>query len=72
MTPNTDRIFRYTVQGMACDHCVSAVREEVAAIPGVERVEVDLASGRLEVTATQLDDDAVAAAVAEAGYEVAP
>lgn len=63
----------YTVTGMTCAHCVASVREEVGAIPGVEAVEVDLASGRLAVSSgAPLEDAAVRAAVAEAGYEVAP
>jgi copper chaperone len=35
----------FTVTGMACEHCVASVREEVGALPGVASVEVDLASG---------------------------
>jgi copper chaperone CopZ len=61
----------YTVQGMTCDHCVLSVREEVAEVPGVSAVDVDLASGRLTVTGRDLSDVAVYDAVAEAGYEVA-
>ena len=61
----------YTVTGMTCGHCVSAVTEEVSAVPGVTAVDVDLASGRLTVTSdTPVDDDAVRAAVDEAGYEL--
>ncbi|MGY1829623.1 heavy-metal-associated domain-containing protein [Geodermatophilus sp. SYSU D01180] len=62
----------YTVTGMTCQHCVASVTEEVSEIPGVTDVEVDLASGGLTVTSdTPVDDAAVRAAVAEAGYEVA-
>ena len=62
----------YTVVGMTCGHCVTAVTEEVAALPGVTAVDVDLASGGLSVTSdSAVDDDAVHAAVVEAGYEVA-
>jgi copper chaperone len=61
----------YTVTGMTCGHCVSAVTEEVTQVPGVTTVDVDLASGRLTVTSdAPVDDDAVRAAVDEAGYEV--
>jgi len=67
-TAPTDR--SYTVAGMTCNHCVSSVREEVSEVAGVERVDVDLASGRLEVAGEGFSDEAVAAAVAEAGYEV--
>ena len=62
----------YTVTGMTCGHCVGAVTEEVTRVPGVTAVDVDLASGRLTVTSdTPVDDDAVRAAVDEAGYELA-
>ena len=62
----------YTVTGMTCGHCVNAVTEEVTTVPGVTAVDVDLASGALTVTSEQpVDDDAVRAAVEEAGYEVA-
>lgn len=60
-----------TVQGMTCSHCVLSVREEVSEVPGVRAVNVDLASARMTVSGEKLDDGAVRAAVAEAGYEVA-
>ena len=59
----------WTVEGMTCSHCVNAVTEEVAAIPGVTDVAVDLDSGRVTVTAeADPSAEAVAAAVDEAGY----
>ncbi len=61
----------YTVHGMTCGHCVLSVREEVAELAGVEQVDVDLASGRLTVAGQGFTDEAVRAAVADAGYEVA-
>jgi copper chaperone CopZ len=60
----------YTVAGMTCDHCVMSVREEIREIAGVERVDVDLGTGRLSVAGEGYTDDAIAKAVAEAGYEV--
>jgi len=60
----------YTVVGMTCGHCVNAVTEEVSEVPGVTGVDVDLASGRLTVTSEAPVDEAVRAAVAEAGYAV--
>lgn len=59
----------YTVTGMTCDHCALSVSEEVGALAGVERVEVELASGRLMVDG-DVSDAAVRDAVGEAGYEV--
>jgi len=63
---------RYTVVGMTCGHCVSAVTEEVSSVPGVTAVDVDLASGGLTVTSdAPVAEAAVRAAVEEAGYSVA-
>lgn len=62
----------YSVVGMTCDHCVRSVRDEVEQIPGVTRVDVDLASGAVTVESDgPLSGVAFAAAVDEAGYEVA-
>lgn len=62
----------YTVTGMTCDHCVAAVREEVGKVDGVSQVDVELASGLVTVESeAPLDPAAIAAAVDEAGYEVA-
>jgi copper chaperone len=62
----------YTVVGMTCAHCVSAVTEEVSQVPGVTGVDVDLASGALTVTSGEpVDEKSVRTAVEEAGYEVA-
>jgi copper chaperone len=62
----------YTVSGMTCGHCVQSVSSEVAALPGVEKVEVDLGTGAVTVTSeVPLDTDAVRAAVDEAGYQLA-
>ena len=46
----------FNVEGMTCEHCANAVREE-------------LTDAGLEVEASG-DDAAVAAAIAEAGYKV--
>ncbi|MGH8794465.1 MAG: heavy-metal-associated domain-containing protein [Stackebrandtia sp.] len=61
----------YGVTGMTCDHCVKAVTEEVSAIDGVTGVDVDLKAGAVKVTSqAALTDEAVRAAVDEAGYEL--
>ncbi|MBF6355456.1 heavy-metal-associated domain-containing protein [Nocardia higoensis] len=62
----------YTVKGMTCGHCASAVESEISKIDSVTGVAVDVASGavRVESTAPLADADVVAA-VDEAGYEVA-
>jgi copper ion binding protein len=61
------------VQGMTCEHCVRAVHDELARLPGVTAVDVDLATGRVDVVAdAPVDHDALRHAVDEAGYELAP
>ena len=59
----------YTVTGMTCGHCVAAVTEEVAAVPGVAEVDVDLDTKLVVVHGAALDDAAIRAAISEAGYE---
>jgi copper chaperone len=60
----------YTVPGMSCGHCKAAVAEEVSGVPGVTAVEVDL-DAKLVTVHGDADPDAVAAAIDEAGYDVA-
>lgn len=64
------------VQGMTCGHCVKAVTDEVSAIPGVTEVAVDLVNGgtsTVTITAAEpVSDEAIAAAIDEAGYTIAP
>jgi copper chaperone CopZ len=66
----------YTVVGMTCGHCVSAVTEELAEIYGVSGVDVKLdPNGISTVVVTSdapLDRAHVAAAIEEAGYALAP
>ena len=65
----------YGVTGMTCGHCISAVQQEVGALPGVQDVAVDLVvDGTSSVRVTSdadLDEAEVRAAVQEAGYELA-
>jgi copper chaperone CopZ len=60
---------------MTCGHCVKAVKEELGALPGVVSVEVDLEPDAVSTvtvaSSAELDPEAVAAAIDEAGYELA-
>ena len=68
---DTATVSEYIVTGMVCQHCVSAVTQEVEAIEGVTAVQVDLATGLVSVSSNgPVDRAAVHAAVGEAGYEV--
>ncbi|WP_421742814.1 heavy-metal-associated domain-containing protein [Cellulomonas sp.] len=66
----------FGVDGMTCGHCVSAVTSELSAVPSVKDVTVQLVVGGSStvsvVSDAPLADDAIAAAVVEAGYAVTP
>ena len=66
----------FGVAGMTCEHCVRSVTEELAAYPEVSAVDVSLApDGVSTVTvgsSRPLGREEIAAAVADAGYRLAP
>lgn len=70
-------ILTLTVSGMSCMGCVNSVKNLVSALPGVSGVQVDLASGRVDVTLVELADnparaspEAIRAAIEGGGYQV--
>ena len=63
---------RVTVIGMTCSHCEHATAAELGAIAGVINVTADAATGTITIDATrQLEINEIAAAVDNAGYELA-
>lgn len=62
---------RYTVPSIHCAHCAMSIREEVSEVAGVEDVQVDLDSKTVDVRGRGISDEAVRAAIVEAGYEAA-
>ena len=59
----------YVVTGMTCAHCERAVQEEVSALPGVTVLKVSAPENKLVISSdAPVADDAVLAAVVEAGY----
>ena len=65
----------YQVTGLTCGHCVTAVTGQLRALPEVTDVHVDLVAGgvsTVSVTSEEpLADQTVAAALDEAGYQLA-
>ena len=61
----------YSVPGVSCAHCQAAITNEVGVLPGVEAVDVDLETKIVSVIGEPLDEQAIIAAIDEAGYEVA-
>ena len=59
----------FHVRGMTCEHCRRAVIAELTAVTGIDDVQVDLTTGRVEVTSSwPVAHAQIAAAVDEAGY----
>jgi copper chaperone CopZ len=59
----------YSVPGMSCDHCRTAIIAELAAIDGVEAIDVDLDTKLVRISGENLADAALRAAIDDAGYE---
>lgn len=61
-----------TVSGMSCMGCVNSVKNLVSALPGVTAVNVDLASGKVEVNhePALANAQAVRQAIEDGGYQV--
>ena len=58
------------VTGMMCQHCVAHVKKALEGVEGVSSVSVDLEAGTATVEAAEgVADDALVAAVVDAGYE---
>lgn len=65
-------IRHFTVTGMTCGHCEDAVTQEVGALEGVTEAAVSASSGSLTVKLADqapAADEAIIAAVDEAGYQ---
>ncbi|MGW0993424.1 heavy-metal-associated domain-containing protein [Streptomyces sp. NPDC002520] len=61
----------YQVSGMSCGHCEGSVSTEISRIPGVSSVKAVASTGEVTVvSASPLDEEAVRAAVDEAGFEL--
>ena len=60
----------FQVQGMTCGHCERAVTQAVQQLDPAATVRIDRAQNRVDIDSTQ-PREALAAAIAEEGYQVA-
>ena len=58
----------YRVPGMHCANCTAAVEQELARVGGVASVQTDLETKLVTVQGENLSDEALRAAIDEAGY----
>jgi copper chaperone len=61
----------FNVQGMTCGHCERAVTQAVKTLDPQATVNIDRATGKVDVDSSQ-PRAAIAAAIVEEGYTVAP
>ena len=59
------------IEGMSCGHCVSAVREALGELPGVEVQQVTIGGAEVRYDPSTTTPERVAEAVRDAGYEPA-
>ena len=59
----------FSVPGMTCGHCQSAIEGELTQLAGVDQVTVDLV-GKTVVVEGSASNETVTTAIDEAGYEV--
>lgn len=62
-----EKVVRFKVEKMSCNHCVRAVTNAIRELDPQAGVEVDLASGVVQVTG-QVAAEAAAAAMTAEGY----
>ena len=63
--------YTFTVQGMTCGHCERAVTSAIQQLDPQAQVRIDRAQNRVDVDSSQ-PREALAAAIAEEGYQVTP
>jgi copper chaperone len=63
---------QYRVPEISCEHCVRAITNELASVPGVEVVNIDIPTKLVTLRHNaDVTDEQIIATIAEAGYEVA-
>ena len=68
-TTPTDMAKTYKIEGMNCSHCKASVEKAIAAVKGVEIVEVSLSDGIATVSGNHNDEEIIEA-VRLAGFEI--
>lgn len=61
------------VTGMSCMGCVNSVKNLLTALPGVDRVEINLASGRVDIdyAGDQVQPAQLRQTIEDGGYGIA-
>ncbi|MBX7223845.1 MAG: cation transporter [Blastocatellia bacterium] len=59
------------IEGMSCGHCVKAVESALQSVSGVTVKAVAIGSAEISFNPEQVSRDSIAAALDDAGYELA-
>jgi copper chaperone len=62
----------FEVNDMTCGHCVSTITKALKATDKNAKVQIDLATHRVQVEAVSADAEEVAEAIRDAGYTPVP
>ncbi len=62
---------QFQVTGMTCGHCERAVQQAIEGVDAQAKVAIDRAANQVVVQSSAASREALAAAIAEEGYEVA-
>ncbi|UCH81098.1 MAG: heavy-metal-associated domain-containing protein [Nitrospiraceae bacterium] len=58
------------IDGMSCQHCVTAVKKAVDAVDGVSSSNVEVGSAVVSFDESKTNSDAITGAIQAAGYKV--
>jgi copper chaperone len=59
----------FQVNDMTCGHCVGAVTRALQELDPQAKIQIDLATHRVEVESVKVDAAQISHAISEAGYE---
>jgi copper chaperone len=62
----------FEVRDMSCSHCASSITQAVQAVDPQAQVQVDLDAKRVDVAATTVEAERLAAAIRQAGFTPQP
>jgi copper chaperone len=66
--PMEPTMITFEVQDMTCGHCVSSITQAVKALDAQARVQIDLASHRVDIDPATAGAEALREAITEAGF----
>ncbi|MBO0430569.1 copper chaperone CopZ [Enterococcus sp. DIV0660C] len=61
---------QFSIQGMSCNHCVAKVEETLQALPGIQKVKVNLkkAKGTVKFDESQIHSEQIKEQITALGY----